>query len=173
MCRNHKQVFTSVNKSFRILLLIIITTLTNCSKEEMTLNQEQLTGTWISLDKSDTLYFTNKNDFYKSNGIMVYEHYDYHLFQDSIEIGYNGKLFILDAPNTHKYFVKYDILTMDFTHKNCFGFKNELLTYEKVNGVIPANVPGLLAEARDPGQDSALTHRDYSLKLVIPDKTQL
>jgi len=120
------------NKLYWILSLLIIITLTNCSKEEIVSDQENIIGTWISLDKTDTLYFTTKNDFYKSNGFMVYDHYDYQFFQDSLEIGYRGKLYILIEPSKHQYSLENDFLTIDFADKGCYGFNSELITYEKV-----------------------------------------
>lgn len=113
------------------LLLLTFIALVNCSKGELETNQEKLLGTWISLDKSDTLYFTTKVDFYKSNGYMNYDHYDYQLFKDSIEIGYRGKMYVLVTPTMHKYQFDNNNLIIDLSNRQCYGFKTELLTYIK------------------------------------------
>ncbi len=112
------------------LFLITIIAIVNCSKNEIEANQEKLLGKWISLNKSDTLDFTTKDDFYKSNGHMNYDHYDYQLFKDSIEIGYRGKMYVLVKPTMHKYQFDNNLI-IDLSNKQCYGFETELLTYIK------------------------------------------
>ena len=119
------------NKMFWGLLLLTTFALTNCSKNEIEINQAEILGTWISLDKSDTLDFTSRDDFYKSNLYMYYDHYDYQLFKDSIEIGYRGKLYILVTPTMHKYYFNENKLTIDFSNKQCYGFNKEIMTFTK------------------------------------------
>ena len=114
-----------------MLLLIVVLVLTNCSKDEAETNQKELIGTWIAVDKSDTLAFTSEHDFYKSNGYMVYDHYDYVLFKDSIEIGYRGKMYVLVYPTMHKYSIYNGSLTIDFSNKHCYGFSSQKMTYTK------------------------------------------
>ena len=114
-----------------ILLIVVVTLLTSCSKDEIETNQNELLGTWISTDKSDTLYFVNIKDFYRSNGHMVYDHFDYKLFKDSIEIGYSGKMYILVMPTMHKYSLDKGKLTIDFGNKRCYGFDLKEMTYTK------------------------------------------
>lgn len=114
-----------------LILLILIIFLTNCSKDEIVKNQKELLGTWISVDKSDTLEFTSANDFYKSNGNMVSDHYDYELFQDSLKIGYNGIQYILVEPTMYKYSIDNDNLTIDFSNKQCYGFPLQKMIYIK------------------------------------------
>lgn len=69
-------------------LLLISSTITSCEKDLETKNQDMILGTWVSLDKSDTLDFVNNNSFYTSNYTMRYDHFDYQLYKDSIEIRY-------------------------------------------------------------------------------------
>ncbi len=77
--------------------------LSNCSNDDDNLNQITL-GVWISSDKTDTLDFKTKNNFYKSNGFMQNDNFDYKLLsKDLIQIGYNGKQFIRVEPTNHKY----------------------------------------------------------------------
>jgi hypothetical protein len=115
---------------FGICLLTILG-LINCTKEDQDFNQNEVLGVWISLDKSDTLDFETPNDFYKSNGFMKNDHYDYQAFNDSIEIGYRGKLFVLITPTKHKFSIENDKLIIDFTNKSCYGFNDKITTYEK------------------------------------------
>ncbi len=120
------------NKSILgILLLILVIFLTNCSKDEIETNQKELIGTWVAVDKSDTLEFTSENYFLKSNGYMVSDHYDYALFRDSIEIGYKGIMYILVYPTMHKYSIDNGNLTIDFGNKLCYGFPLQEMTYIK------------------------------------------
>ena len=81
------------NKSLIIVLLILVV-ISGCSK----FNQNEILGTWISADKTDTLEFVDNSNFYKSSITMRHDHYDYHLYKDSIEIRYRGMLMILIQP---------------------------------------------------------------------------
>lgn len=108
------------------LLIVIGFVFTNCSKDELVLNREKLIGVWISTDNIDTLEFVNQNSFYKNH-----DHFDYNLTSDSIEIRYRGKLYIGVHPTNHKYFITDNILTIDFTNKRCYGFSDELETFER------------------------------------------
>lgn len=120
------------NKSILgMLLLLLVIFLTNCSKDEIDTKQKELLGTWIAADKSDTLEFTSENDFLKSNGYMVSDHYDYALFKDSIEIGYRGIMYVLIYPTMHKYSIDNGSLSIDFSNKQCYGFPLQEMTYIK------------------------------------------
>jgi len=114
-----------------LLLIVVVTFLTSCSKNELKTNQKELIGTWISTDKSDTLYFTTKTDFYQSNGHMFLDHYDYELLKDSIQIAYRGKLYIYVLPTLHKYSMINSKLTIDFSNVQCYGFPLKEITYTK------------------------------------------
>ena len=124
-----------MKKHHTILSLLILITFaflaTNCEKSYIETNQEELLGTWVSTDKTDTLEFTSETDFYKSNGDMSYDHYDYELFNDSIKIRYNGILFILIHPTNHKYSIDNNQLTIDFSNKMCYGFNAQEISYIK------------------------------------------
>ncbi len=119
------------SKLIRRILLLSLLTLTNCSKEEQEINRRELFGLWISTDKKDTLDFKTNNDFYKSNGFMKNEHFDYKLFNDSIQIEYNGILYINVNPTKHRYSIINNKLTLDFTNKPCYGFGDQIIIYEK------------------------------------------
>ena len=118
---------------FRIFLIMIPLVFTNCTKDDLRINQEKILGIWISIDKSDTLDFTTENDFYKSNGYMTDDHFDYELSNDSIEIGYKGHLMILVTPTKHKYSIEDKNMTIDFSNKQCYGFSTVEMTYKKEN----------------------------------------
>ncbi len=102
-----------------------------CEKYKLDSNREKILGTWVSLDKTDTLDFADNRHFYKSTSEMRYDRYNYELFVDSIEIGYNGILYILVKPTHHKYSMDEDRLTIDFSNKSCYGFSRQETTYTK------------------------------------------
>jgi NAD+--asparagine ADP-ribosyltransferase len=102
-----------------------------CEKDNELVNQSRILGKWISVDKSDTLEFADKDNFYKSNSTMRHDHYDYTLYDDSIKIGYNGILYVLVLPTKHRYSLNGDQLTIDFSNRNCYGFGKQSITYIK------------------------------------------
>ncbi|GET25607.1 hypothetical protein NT017_19360 [Prolixibacter sp. NT017] len=83
------------------------------------------------ISKANLNEFTSANDFYKSNRYMVYDHYDYGLFKDSIEIGYKGKMYVLVYPTMHKYSICNGKLTIDFSNNQCYGFSPQKMEYKK------------------------------------------
>ncbi|MFW5700668.1 MAG: hypothetical protein ACOCWM_03175 [Cyclobacteriaceae bacterium] len=113
--------------------LIVFTIVINfgCEKESKLSTEDKIIGTWISEDKSDTLDFVDYESFYKSSVNMRYDHYDYSLLDDSIEIGYRGRLYILVTPTIHSYNLSDDKLTIDFSNKKCYGFGLEQIDYYK------------------------------------------
>lgn len=119
----------STSEILRLIVFIFI--LTSCSGNEIDINQKKIIGTWVSEDKSDTLKFTSEIDFYKSTKYLFYDHYDYKLLKDSIQIGYNGSMYIFIAPTIHKYSLNNDNLTIDFRNKQCYGFKEGKITYNR------------------------------------------
>ncbi len=111
--------------------LIMLLSLSNCSNDDDNSSQIEL-GAWISSDKADTLDFKTQNNFYKSNASMKNEKFDYKFLpKDSIQIRYSGGLFINVQPTNHKYSLKKNELTIDFTNKYCYGFEEKIITYIK------------------------------------------
>lgn len=114
-----------------LLLSTAVLISTSCTKDEIEKDQKELIGTWIAVDKSDTLEFNSENDFLKSNGYMIADHYDYALFKDSIEIGYRGIMYVLVYPTMHSYSIDNGKLVIDFSNKQCYGFPLQKITYIK------------------------------------------
>ena len=108
------------------LILLIGFTFSNCSKDELEINQENLMGVWVSTNSLDTLEFVDTDSFYKNH-----DHFDYSLSNDSIEIRYNGVLYVLAHPSNHKYTLTDNTLTIDFTNTFCYGFASTIETFEK------------------------------------------
>jgi hypothetical protein len=112
------------------LILLALSTM-GCDKYNLENNKEMILGTWVSLDKNDTLDIVDENRFYKTVGTMQNELFSYELFVDSIEIVYSGSLYILVYPTKHKYSLDKERLTIDCSNKNCYGFSNQEKTYTK------------------------------------------
>lgn len=62
---------------------------------------------------------------------MLQVHFDYAIYNDSIEIGYDGILYILVFPTKHKYSFSGNNLTIDFSNRSCFSFDRQSFTYTK------------------------------------------
>jgi len=117
--------------NYTILIVIALIIVLGCDKESEISTKDKIIGTWISADKSDTLDFVDIESFYKSSAIMTYDHYDYELFNDSIKIGYSGRIYILVTPTIHSYNLSGVKLTIDFSNKQCYGFGLEQIDYYK------------------------------------------
>lgn len=119
-----------IQTRFYILIIAIIIFI-GCDKNKLASNNESILGTWISLDKTDTLAFIDNTSFYKSSSSMRYDHFDYHLSKDSITIRYNGILYILIEPTIHKYTLKDNNLTLFLSNESCYGFDRKNISYSK------------------------------------------
>ena len=114
-----------IMKSIKFLLFILFicaSVLVSCIDDNI--SQQRILGTWISTDKKDTLDFVDNNSFYKNR-----DHYDYKLFRDSIEIRYNGMLYIYVHPTKHKYSLDHNTLIIDLSNKSCYGFDLQKMTF--------------------------------------------
>ena len=119
----------TILKSITLVLLLIIGIIVSCKKEETLANNDKILGVWISIDKSDTLDFADKTDFYKSTVGFKHDLYKYHLTNDSILIDYSGIRMPMVQNTTHKYNLSGNNLTIDFNNKNCFGFELVVMNY--------------------------------------------
>lgn len=107
-----------------LVLLISFVALISCRDD--TVNQQNILGTWISIDKKDTLNFVDNNNFYKNR-----DHYDYKPSRDSIEIRYNGMLDVYVHPTKHKYSLDHNALIIDLSNTSCYGFDLQKMTFIK------------------------------------------
>jgi hypothetical protein len=120
-----------IKKLLRLNLLMIVLITVSCQKSQNESNLDNLLGTWISTDKSDTLYFIDAINLYNSNTTMHYDHYNYGLINDSIKIGYSGRLYIYVLPTMHSFHLEGNKLSIDFSKKNCYGFDVKVMNYTK------------------------------------------
>ena len=104
------------------IFFISVVTLASCS--DNTVSQQRILGSWISIDKKDTLDFVDNNSFYKNQ-----DHYDYKLFRDSIEIRYNGMLYVYVHPTKHKYSLDQNTLIIDLSNTSCYGFELQKMNF--------------------------------------------
>lgn len=120
-----------IKKILLLSLLMIVLIIVSCQKDQNASNPDNLLGTWISTDKSDTLYFIDATNLYNSNTSMHYDHYDYKLIDDSLKIGYSGRLYIYVLPTMHSFHLDGNKLSIDFSKKSCYGFDLEVMNYTK------------------------------------------
>lgn len=115
-----------INKTFPLICLSIFFFTVSCKKEKKLDNQGGIIGTWVPTDKSETLTFADENNLWKNS-----DHYDYEINNDSITIGYSGKLYIYVLPTNHKYYLHGNTLSIDFSNKTCYGFDLKLKNYTR------------------------------------------
>jgi hypothetical protein len=112
------------------LIMIVLISL-GCKKDQGISNQDQILGTWISVDKIDTLNFVDRTNLWRSDINMNLDHYDYQLINDSIKIGYSGKLYIYVLPTKHRYYLNGNNLSIDFSNRLCYGFDLRVINYNR------------------------------------------
>jgi hypothetical protein len=118
-------------KTIIIIFMLIFLFKVHCGKDQDLSKQDNLHGTWISVDKSDTLNFVDATGFYHSNTSMHHDRYDFQILGDSLKIGYSGNQYIYVVPSKHKYRLDGDKLSIDFSNKPCYGFDLELIKFVK------------------------------------------
>lgn len=120
-----------IKKLLQFSLFMIFVIILGCQKDHNASDLDNFLGTWVSTDKSDTLFFIDVANLYNSNTNMHYDHYDYKIFDDSIKIGYSGKLLIYVLPTMHSYHLDGNKLSIDFSNKSCYGFDSQVINYTK------------------------------------------
>jgi hypothetical protein len=119
-----------MNRKILISCLIMIALIfLGCKKDQGISNQDQILGTWISVDKIDTLNFVDRTNLWRSDINMYSDHYDYQLINDSIKIGYSGKLYIYVLPTKHRYYLNGNNMSIDFSNRLCYGFDLRVINY--------------------------------------------
>ena len=113
-----------------VLFILVVFLTIGCEKYNLKNKQEEILGTWIKTDNSDTLFFLDDTNLYRS-GTSISDYYKYKLFADSIEIEYAGCFFVAVHPTKHKYSMNDNRLTIDFSNIYCFGFEKESMTFFK------------------------------------------
>jgi hypothetical protein len=116
---------------FKSFYILIVLALASCEKDQDSSSQDHILGTWISEDNNDILNFVDSANFLKSNINMQSDHYDYQLINDSIMIGYSGRLYIYVVPSMHKYLLNGNNLTIDFRNRHCYGFDSQEINYTR------------------------------------------
>ena len=114
--------------SFYIMIVLV---LASCEKNQDSSSQDHILGTWISEENNDTLNFADSTNLLRSNINMHSDHYDYQLINDSIRIGYSGRLYIYVIPSMHKYLLNGNNLTIDFSNRHCYGFALQKINYTR------------------------------------------
>jgi len=109
-----------MNKKILTFIVIILLTVVACEKDS--LPDGRFIGTWISEEKTDTLYFIDDQTFKQTAYDRVLHSYAYSYTEDSIKIQYAGPNFVLVRPSMHHYTLTRSTLTIDFSKVN-YGFE--------------------------------------------------
>ena len=117
-----------MNKKVLTFIVIILLTIVACKKNS--LPDGQFIGTWISDDKTDTLYFIDDQTFKQTAYDRVLHSYAYSYTEDSITIQYAGPNMILVRPSTHQYTLAHSTLILDLYKVN-YGFSQTKMTLHR------------------------------------------
>jgi hypothetical protein len=109
-----------------LLIMILFNVLNSCEKE----SSDTIVGTWVSVNKADTLYVINNHLFNKSLHDGIRHTFEYSFSRDSIIIQYKGPNKILVIPSAHYYNLDSKELMIDFSN-HCYGFEPEKETFLK------------------------------------------
>lgn len=119
---------------FTCAIVCLISLLFSCENNHV--SGEDLLGEWVATDNADTIYILDESNFYHSTKNMHYDHYDYSIKDDSIQVGYSGMMMILVQETKHYFELKGDELMIDFSNRHCFGFPKERMYYRCVQKII-------------------------------------
>ena len=117
---------------------LLLLTFISC---ESSFHDKRFVGTWVSINNQDTLIIGNEYSLSKPLIIVGNEYslplsdginhsFEYSYNENSITIRYIGPHLIFVQPTTHKYNLKNNELTIDFSN-GVYGFENKKITYIK------------------------------------------
>ena len=101
------------------IVTILSLSMGSCKKDS--LPDGRFIGTWIAVDKTDSLYFIDDQTFKSPRADGVLHTFDYSYSEDSITIQYAGPNMILVRPSTHHYTLTRSTLSIDLYKVN-YGF---------------------------------------------------
>jgi hypothetical protein len=114
-----------------LIVTILLLSMGSCKKDS--LPDGRFIGTWIAVDKTDTLNFIDDQTFKSPGGDGLQHTFVYSYSEDSITIQYAGPNFVLVRPSTHHYMLTRSTLIIDLYKVN-YGFdpvKKEYIKSEK------------------------------------------
>lgn len=118
-------------RSTSLISILFLQVFISCNKDS--LPDGRFIGTWVSEDKTDTLFFIDDHTFKKPAYDRLLHTYVYSYTEDSITIQYAGPNFVLARPSTHHYTFTHSTLIIDLYKVN-YGFepvKKEYIKSEK------------------------------------------
>jgi hypothetical protein len=101
-----------------LLAIMLLNVLIACEKE----SSDTIVGTWVSVNKIDTLYVIDNHLFNKSLQEGIRHTFEYRFSRDSIIIQYKGPNKIMVIPSAHYYNLDGRELMIDFSN-HCYGFE--------------------------------------------------
>jgi hypothetical protein len=113
-----------------VLLFIIIIMFASCEKDVEV--AASVVGKWkIIVPDSDTLVFSS-DSFTRKFYDGLSHSFKYSIKMDEITIQYNGPMYILIQPSTHKFELDNNQLVIDFTN-GCYGFQSKKYNLVRVD----------------------------------------
>jgi hypothetical protein len=112
-----------------IFIVTFFVALISCEKEK-TYPDGRFVGTWVSVDKKDTLIFISDDIMMRPATDGIQHTYIYNYTNDSITLQYKGPYLILVEPSTHYYFLGGDNLEIDFTNGG-YGFNRDVIDFKR------------------------------------------
>jgi len=113
-----------------ISVAALVILLYSCSKEARL--KEEIIGTWVSVDYTDTLDFINEEVFEKNFYDRFMHPYTYEIKRDSIKIQYSGYYTILTQPTTHHVELLDNTLSIDFS-KGTYGMRKKEIVLNRID----------------------------------------
>lgn len=117
-------------RSTILTTILFLQVFISCNKDSIL--DGRFIGTWISEDKTDTLFFIDDHTFQQPAYDRVLHSYAYSYTEDSITIQYAGPNMILVRPSTHHYTLTNSTLILDL-YKINYGFEPVKKEYKKSN----------------------------------------
>jgi hypothetical protein len=112
-----------------VLFFVITVMLASCKKDVEV--APILAGKWkVIVPDSDTLVF-NSDSFTRKFYDGITHSYKYSIKNDAITIQYNGPLYILVQPSTHKFELENNQLILDLTN-GCYGFQSKKYNLRRI-----------------------------------------
>lgn len=116
-----------LNRTILIVsVILLIATLASCNKDDW--KKEAIIGTWVSVDRADTLVFLNEECFEKNLHPGNMDLFLYSIEGDTIKIQYSGVNYICIIPSAHYFELEDNDLRIDFSN-GCYGFPRKKMEY--------------------------------------------
>ncbi len=118
-----------INQVIFTIIIVFLIVSVSCEKEKK-FPDGRFIGTWVSVDKRDSLIFISDDILMRPAADGIKHTYIYNYTNDSITLQYKGPYLILVEPSTHSYFLSGDNLEIDFTNGG-YGFDRDVIDFKR------------------------------------------